>query len=82
MDLIVRGTSGTILIMAKSWLNVPYDGEYIAGEYQIVCERNQASEMSNANAQQMMRVAQVAYNDYAWEMVPAGGSFIVEGTKK
>jgi len=68
--------------MAKAWLNVPYHGENIAGEYQIVYERHQAAEMSNGNAQQLMRVAQTTYADYLWEMVPSGQFFIVEGTKK
>jgi len=66
----------------KAWLNVPYHGENIAGEYQIVFTRRQAAEMTNANAQQVMRAAQSAYTDYTWEMVPAGKWFIVEGTKK
>jgi hypothetical protein len=68
--------------MTKAWLNVPYHGENISGEYGIVYERHQAVEMSDANAQQLMRQAQTASSDYTWEMIPVGRFFIVEGTKK
>jgi hypothetical protein len=68
--------------MAKAWLDVPYHGENISGEYQIVYDRNRAAPMSNANAQQLMRTAQDTYTDYTWEMVPVEKGFIVEGTKK
>jgi hypothetical protein len=68
--------------MAKAWLQVPYHGENISGEYQIVFERQEAVEMSNANAQQLMRAAQSAYTDYDWQLVPVGNFFIVKGTKK
>ena len=44
--------------MTKAWLSVPYHGENISGEYGIVYERHQAVEMSDANAQQLMRQAQ------------------------
>jgi hypothetical protein len=68
--------------MAKAWLNVQYEGKNIAGEYQIVFHRHQAVEMSDANAQQLMRAAQIAYPNYRWEMVAVSNWFIVEGTKK
>jgi len=66
----------------KAWLSVPYHGENIAGEYQIVYERHRATEMSNGNAQQMKRAAETAFTGYIWRMVPVGKFFIVEGTKK
>jgi hypothetical protein len=68
--------------MDKAWLDVPYHGENISGEYQIVYDRHQAAEMTNGNAQQLMRAAQSTYRDYVWEIVPIANSFIVEGTKR
>jgi hypothetical protein len=68
--------------MATAWIAAPYHGEPISGEYQIVYARSLASEMSNGNAQQLMREAQIAHKDYIWDMVPSGNFFIVEGTKK
>ena len=68
--------------MAKAWLEVPYHGENITGEFQMVFQRQRATEMSNGNAQQLMRTAQSKIYDYVWEIVPVGKFFIVEGTKK
>ena len=68
--------------MAKAWLNAPYHGENIAGEFQIVFDRSLAAEMSNGNAQQIMRAAEKGYRDYLWEVLPSGNFFIVEGTRK
>jgi len=68
--------------MAKAWLTVPYHGENISGEYGRVFERHLATEMSNGNAQQLMRAAETGYRDYSWKIVPSGKFFVVEGTKK
>lgn len=68
--------------MEKAWIAAPYHGENISGEYQIVSERSRASEMSNGNAQQLMRAVEKLPSVYTWTMVPVGKWFIVEGTKK
>jgi len=57
-------------------------GENICGEYQIVHQRHLCSEMSNGNAQQLMRAAETAYPDYIWEVKAAGKFFIVEERKR
>ncbi len=73
-----------IAFMAKAWLFTPDQGRLIQGVFQLVFNREQASEMTNGDAQQLMRAAEKDPNlKYTWEMIRVGdNSFIVEGTER
>ena len=68
----------------KSWLHVADRGNAITGEFRLVFDPNQAVEMTENNAHELMRRAQVVAPEYTWEMVriPSSNLFVVEGTRK
>jgi len=69
--------------MAKSWLFAERQARPIHGEYRLVFTRQEAAEMSNGDAQQLVRAAEREYPTSTWEMIEVGtNSFIVEGTPK
>jgi hypothetical protein len=67
----------------KAWLHAQDQGKPVVFGYQIVFSRNEAAEMKENNAHEVMRGAERGYPDYVWEMVKVPGNlFVVEGTKK
>lgn len=68
----------------KAWLHAQDRAESVAGEYRIVFSRNEAIEMTEHDAHELMRAAENSFPEYSWKMmkIPSSGLFIVEGTKK
>ena len=49
----------------------------------MVFNRVEAAEMTNGDAQQIMRAAEKGYPNYSWELIGIGNNlFVVEGTEK
>ena len=70
--------------MHKAWLFAEDRPGHSSFPDMIVFDRKLAAEMTGNNAHEAMRVAELKYPDYAWEVVkvPSHNFFVVEGTKK
>jgi hypothetical protein len=67
----------------KAWLYAQDRAGQSLVPIQIVFNRNQAIEMTENNAHEMMRAAESTHPQYTWGMVGVGCNlFIVEGTEK
>jgi hypothetical protein len=69
----------------KAWLHAEDHARQIAFQYQIVFDRQQAAEMTENNAHEVMRGAERDYPEYTWEIVKVSAGrnvFVVEGTQK
>lgn len=68
----------------KAWLYAQDRARQNTFQFQIVFDRNQAIEMAENNAHEVMRGAEGQYPEYQWELVKVSdiGLFIVEGTRK
>ena len=68
----------------KAWLYAEDHAKSIKFPYRIVFERNQAVEMTENNAHEVMRGAEGQNPEYTWELVKVHGRnmYVVEGTRK
>lgn len=67
----------------KAWIDAENAAQAVAFPFQIVFNRNEAVEMRENNAHEVLRAAESSYRDYKWEMVRVReGVYIVEGTKR
>jgi hypothetical protein len=68
----------------KAWLHAEGFGKETAFPYHIVFSRQEAAEMVEHDAHEVMRGAERDHPKYKWEMVklPNGNLFVVEGTEK
>jgi hypothetical protein len=76
---------GEIIACMKAWLSAEASAKPIAFRYQIVFIRDEAAEMTENNAHEVMRGAERDYAGYTWKMIKVADDrnlFVVEGTKK
>jgi hypothetical protein len=74
---------GEIIACMKAWLFAGDHARQTSFPDMIVFDRQQASEMKEYNAHEVMRRAERDYPAYTWEMVkiPSRNLFVVEETK-
>jgi hypothetical protein len=68
----------------KAWLHAQNQAKPDRFGYGLVFSRAEAAEMTEHDAHEVMRGAELDHSGYSWKMVnvPGGDLFVVEGTKK
>jgi hypothetical protein len=69
----------------KSWVHADNNATQSKFTYSLVFSREQAAEMTEHDAHEVMRAAETGSPEYVWEMVrvsDARNLFVVEGTEK
>jgi hypothetical protein len=61
--------SSEIIAFMKAWLHAEDHARQSAFPYHIVFSRQQAAEMTENNAHEVMRGAERDYPEYTWELV-------------
>jgi len=73
-----------IIPYMKAWMFAEDAATPVGFPIKIVYRREEAAELAENNAHEVMRAAETNFPDYNWEMVkvPNRNAFVVEGNKK